>query len=300
MGESTHQHAHHHDHGALHASALRRAFVLIAGFMVVEAVVGVLAHALTLVADAGHMFLDASALAFSWYAVHLSLRESSDSLSYGYHRFQVLAAFTNGLLLVALCGFIAYEAIERLQQPVPMIAGPALAVACTGLVVNLIAFRLLQSSAGDSLNVRSAALHVLGDILGSVAAITAAGTVLLTGWPHADPLLAFVVIAILLRGALGVLREATHILLEGVPKHLDLDRIRSRLADQVGSSAEIHHLHAWSLTPERPLVTLHARILDGSDGHDIAGRIKSVLHQEFGIDHSTVQIERGPCPDDGH
>jgi cobalt-zinc-cadmium efflux system protein len=296
---SEHLH-HHHDHTRSRERVLRGAFALIAGFMVVEVAVGLLANSLTLLADAGHMFLDASALGFSWYAVRLSARASDERLTYGYHRFQVLAAFVNGLLLVALSVAIVLEAIERFGAPTPMIAGPALAVACVGLVVNLVAYRLLHGDGHDDINVRSAALHVLGDILGSVAAIAAAATVLLTGWLYADPILACVVVVILLRGAIRILRESAHILLEGVPKHLDLDVIRGRLNERLAGACEVHHLHAWGLTPEHPLITLHARVLDGSDGHALVERIKSILHGEFGLDHSTVQIERGPCPDAEH
>ncbi|NJN52143.1 MAG: cation diffusion facilitator family transporter [Gammaproteobacteria bacterium] len=288
----------HHQHAQEHA--LGRAFVLIAAFVVVEGVGGWMANALTLLADAGHMFLDASALGLSWYAVRLSRRESDADLSYGYHRFQVLAAFVNGLLLLALCTFIAIEAVGRLQQPEPMIAGPALAIACIGLIVNLIAYRMLHSHADASINVRSATLHVMGDILGSLAAIMATGIVLATGWTYADPLLAFVVIAILLRGAIRVLREATHILAEGVPKHLDLAQIGTRLAECVNGVQEVHHIHAWALTSDRPLLTLHARVAQMSDAVQVVAQIKHVLLRDFGIDHSTVQVEQGPCPDDAH
>jgi cobalt-zinc-cadmium efflux system protein len=296
---SEHPH-HHHDHARSRERVLRGAFVLIAGFMVVEVAVGFLANSLTLLADAGHMFLDASALGFSWYAVRLSARASDERLTYGYHRFQVLAAFVNGLLLVGLSVAIVLEAIERFGTPTPMVAGPALAVACVGLVVNLVAYRMLHGDGHDDINVRSAALHVLGDILGSVAAVAAAATVLLTGWLYADPILACVVVAILLRGAIRILRESAHILLEGVPKHLDLDVIRGRLNERLAGACEVHHLHAWGLTPEHPLITLHARVLDGSDGHALVEQIKSILHGDFGLDHSTVQIERGPCPDAEH
>lgn len=295
-GDSPSQGAQQHDHERV----LRRAFVLIASFVLVEAVGGWLSNALTLIADAGHMFLDASALALSWYAVRLSRREHDNKLSYGYHRFQVLAAFVNGLLLLGLCTFIVIEAFGRLRNPEEMLAGPALAIACVGLVVNLIAYRMLHTHAHGSINVRSAALHVLGDILGSVAAITATLTVLLTGWTYADPLLAFVVVAILVRGAVRVLREATHILAEGVPNDLDLEEIGRRLAERVAGVLEIHHIHAWALTSERPILTLHARVAETSDSQDVIAHIKQVLSTDFGIDHSTVQVERGPCPDDEH
>lgn len=265
--------------------------------MGVEVVGGLMANSLTLLADAGHMLLDASALGLSWYAARLAEREHTESLSYGYHRFQVLAAFINALALLGLCGWIVFEAIGRLSQPEPMLAGPALAIAVVGFIVNLIAFRLLHGH-GDDMNVKSAALHVLGDLLGSAAAITAALTVLLTGWLYADPLLSFVVVAILLRGSIRVLRDAGHILLEGVPANLDTEHIKTTLIGQIAEVSEVHHLHAWALTLERPLVTLHATVDEGCDTHTVVQRIKTVLQSEFGIGHSTIQVEQGPCPDD--
>ena len=293
-----HEH-HHNDHGRATSARrpLGRAFFLIASFMFVEVVGGLMANSLTLLADAGHMLLDASALGLSWYAARLAEREHTETLSYGYHRFQVLAAFINALALLGLCGWIVIEAISRLNHPEPMLAGPALAVATVGFVVNLVAFRLLHGH-GHDMNVKSAALHVLGDLLGSAAAIAAALTVLLTGWLYADPLLSFVVVAILLRGATRVLLDAGHILLEGVPGDLDTERIKSVLIGNIAEVIEVHHLHAWALTLERPLVTLHATVNEGTDTHAAVARIKAVLQAEFGINHSTVQVEQGPCPDD--
>jgi cobalt-zinc-cadmium efflux system protein len=288
-----------HDHShSTDEMPLKRAVVLIGAFTLVEAAGGWLTNSLTLLADAGHMFLDASSLGLAWYALRLSQREHDATLSYGYHRFQVLAAFVNGLTLVALCGWITIEAVGRLADPPPVLAAPAIAVAAIGLIVNLLALWLLQQSDAPNLNVRAALLHVIGDLLGSIAAIAAAGIILLTGWYYADPLLAFVVVAILLRGSVKVIIEAGHILLEGVPQHLDLDRIKARLSTGVQEVIEIHHVHAWALTTERPMVTLHATITEGSDAHDAVARIKAVLLEEFGVDHSTVQIERGPCPDE--
>jgi cobalt-zinc-cadmium efflux system protein len=289
----SHDHAHRHDE-----APLKRAFGLISGFMVVEAVGGWITNSLTLLADAGHMFLDASSLGLAWYALRLSQREHDATLSYGYHRFQVLAAFVNGLTLLALCTWIVVEAVGRLANPPPILAAPAIAVAAVGLIVNLLALWVLQQSSEPNLNIRAALLHVIGDLLGSVAAIAAAGVILLTGWYYADPLLAFVVVAILLHGSVKVIIEAGHILLEGVPQHLDVETIKARLAASVQDVIEIHHVHAWALTTERPMVTLHATITENSDAHDAVARIKAVLLEEFGVDHSTVQIERGPCPDE--
>ena len=164
---------HHHHHAHTDIRALGTAFCLIASFMLVEVIAGVLTNALVLLADAGHMFLDAAALGLAWWAARVSLRGQDQALTYGYHRFQVLAAFVNGLTLLALVVWIAVEAFGRLLQPEPMQPLPTLVVACLGLVVNLVAFKLLHG-AEQNTNVRAAALHVLGDLLGSVAAIVEA------------------------------------------------------------------------------------------------------------------------------
>jgi cobalt-zinc-cadmium efflux system protein len=288
--------AHGHNHVTDNERLLRRAFVLIAGFMLVEVAGGLLANSLTLLADAGHMLLDASALGFSWYALAQSRRLDDERLSYGYHRWEVLAAFINGLTLMALVAWILVEAAGRLQTPHVMLPAPALAVASVGLLVNLIAYRWLHQGS-DSATVRSAALHVLGDLLGSVAAIVAALTVWLTGWPYADPLLAVAIAAILGRGAWRVLSEATHILLEGVPEGIHLDTIASTLTEKVPGVIGVHHLHAWALTAEKPMLTLHASVTEPADLSEVVNRIKSVLNDEFGIDHSTIQVDHGRCPD---
>jgi len=293
-------HTHDHPHGNErdhHIRLVGAAFALIASFMVVEIVGGLLANSLTLLADAGHMFLDASALGFSWYALRLSRRGHDHNLSYGYHRWQVLATFINGLTLFALIAWILLEAGERLQAPEGMLPLPALTVAVLGLLVNVVAFRWLHHG-HDNATVRSAALHVIGDMLGSAAAIIAALTVYLTGWLYADPLLAIVIVFILGRGAWQLVRDSTHILLEGVPEDVDLHEISETLAARVPGVREVHHLHAWALTAERPLLTLHATVDEGIDLGSVVVHIKRVLTDDFGIDHSTIQVEHGPCPDD--
>ncbi|MGE0622210.1 MAG: cation diffusion facilitator family transporter [Pseudomonadales bacterium] len=292
-----HHHGHDHDHAITrNERLLARAFLLIGGFMFVEVIGGLLANSLTLLADAGHMFLDASALAFSWYAVRLSRRLTDERLSYGYHRWEVLAAFVNGLTLMALVVWILVEAWERLQSPQAMLPLPALAVAFAGFIVNVIAYRWLHGS-DDSAAVESAALHVLGDLLGSVAAMTAAIVYWLSGWPYADPLLAVVIAAILGRGAWRVLSDATHILLEGVPDGINLESIAETITARVPGVTGVHHLHAWALTAQRPLLTLHASVDEPADLSLVMQRIKAVLSEDFGIEHSTVQVDHGQCPD---
>lgn len=305
-----HDHAHHdehqgHEHGhgsdhnhASHASeqVLRRAFLLIAGFMLVEFVGGWLTNSLTLMADAGHMLLDATALGLAWYAARLSGRSDNHQLSYGYHRFQVLAAFVNGLTLAALVFWIVLEAVHRLGAPETMAVLPTLAIAIIGLLVNIAAYRMLHG-VESNMNVRAAAMHVIGDMLGSAAAIIAATTVYFTGWLYADPLLAGVIAVVLARGAWRIIRDSAHILLEGVPNGVNIRDIRDALVTSVPGVLEVHHVHAWSLTPEKPLLTLHANLAQGADVSGATSSIKKVLLERFGIDHSTIQVEHGPCPD---
>ncbi|MCP5180797.1 MAG: cation transporter [Pseudomonadales bacterium] len=298
-----HDHDHHHDHtrhdhvpAGASERMLRQAFVLIASFMAVEFVGGWLANSLTLLADAGHMFLDATALGLAWYAARLAQREDNNRLSYGYHRFKVLAAFVNGLTLAALVVWILIEAATRLGQPEPMAAIPTLVIAALGLAVNVAAYRLLHAGQHD-MNVRAAAIHVLGDLLGSAAAIMAALIVYTTGWLYADPLLALAIALLLGRGAWRVIADSAHILLEGVPEGMNLHEIRHALLESVPGLREVHHVHAWSLTSERPLVTLHAHVETDVDVSSTTSCIKQVLLDRFGIDHSTIQVEQGPCPD---
>ena len=290
-------HSHHHSDGDI--SALRKACLLITTFMVVELVVGLWANALVLVADAGHMFLDATTLGLAWWAAHLSKRGFDQQLSYGYHRFQVLAAFVNGLTLVALIIWITVEAVQRLINPEAMNPWPTLIVATLGFIVNLIAFRLLHDTSGNT-NIRSAALHVLGDLLGSVAAMVAAIVVMTLGWLYADPVLTLAIVVILSRGAYGVLKESAHILLEGVPAGVNLAQIKTTLTEEIDGVDGVHHVHAWGLTAEKPLLTLHALIPESAQVQIVVRDIKQLLKERFDIEHSTIQVELGPCPDDQH
>ena len=276
-------------------AVLGRAFLLIAGFAVVEILGGILSNSLTLLADAGHMVLDAAALGLAWGALWLSGRPATARLTYGHHRVQVLAAFLNGLALALLVLWILKEAFERFLEPQAMAPLPALIVATIGLIVNLIAYRWLGHG-NDNINVQAAALHVLGDLLGSLAAITAALTVHFTGWTRVDPLLALVIAAILTRGTWRVLKASGHLLLQGVPNPVSTDELRAALAATPGV-IDVHHLHVWGLTAERPVATLHVRIADEADRQSVTAALKKALRERFGVAHSTIQLERGECPD---
>ena len=294
-------HVHHHDHSHANPEAagnsrrLLWAFGLISSFMLVEAIGGWLANSLTLLADAGHMAMDAFALGLAAWAASLAGRERNPHMTYGYQRVQVLVAALNALLLLALVVWIVVEAIGRLRAPQLMLPVPALIIASIGFVVNLIAFRWLHGS--HDMNSRAAALHVLGDLLGSVAAITAALATWLWGWVYADPILAFVIGGILMRGAIAVLLEAGRILLEGVPPGVDIEAIKAQLAT-IDGVTDIHHVHAWSLTAEQPLLTAHAVLDADANPQQVLDKLKHVLESDFGIEHSTIQIEPGSCPDE--
>ena len=269
--------------------------------MLAEAVGGVLSGSLALLADAGHMLTDSAALALAWLAFRVARRPSDWRRTYGFHRFQVLAAYSNGLTLFFIALAIGYEAVQRLREPAQVLAGPMLAIAIVGLLVNIAAFLLLHGAERDNLNIKGAMLHVLGDLLGSAAAILAALVILWTGWTPIDPLLSVLVAVLILRSAWFLVAESGHILLEAAPKGLDVEAMRNDLAAAIPGVADIHHVHAWSLTEGRPMVTLHARIAGTASAADtarISAAIKSRLRDRYRVDHATVEIECETCADE--
>lgn len=299
-GHGGHGHAgHHHDHGAGDARRVLAALVVTAAFMAVEVIGGILSGSLALVADAGHMLTDAAALALSWLALRAARRAPTARRSYGYHRFQVLAAFVNGGVLIGVSAWIVIEAIHRLFAPAEVLGGLMLGVAAAGFAANAVCFLILHGGSRENLNIRGALLHVLSDLLGSAAAMVAAVVIMATGWTPIDPILSVLVALLILRGSWDLVRRSWHVLMEGTPEGFDLEELKSDLVAAVPGVEDIHHVHVWALTPERPLVTLHARIADGLD-HDAALRgLQARLAQRFGLQHATVQVERGACVEGG-
>lgn len=293
-----HGHAHGHSHGSDNEKRVLIAFGLTAGFMLAEVAGGLISGSLALLADAAHMLTDAASLALAWFAFRIARRPADPRRSYGYHRGQVLAAFVNGAVLVAIVVWIFFEAIQRLQNPVAVEGTLMLIVAGVGLAVNVVAFLVLHGGDRENLNMRGAAAHVMGDLLGSAAAIVGALVILATGWTPIDPLLSMLVGLLVLRSAWLVVRESAHILLEGTPAEIEPRDLRQALMSDIPDLEDVHHIHAWSLTAEMPLVTLHAQVCETADAQAVLKRIKQVLSGRFGIDHSTVQIERGHCGDD--
>lgn len=303
---SKHAHSHghdhkHHDHShtpPVSQDNERRIFIamlLTGGFMVAEIIGGLLSGSLALIADAGHMATDTAALALAWLAFRLSKRPADARRSYGYHRGEVLAAFVNGIAMIALVVWIFVEAIRRLFEPVEVLGGVMLWIAVGGLAVNCVAFWLLHTGSRDNLNVRGAAVHVAGDLLGSIAAIIAAGVIIQTGWTPVDPLLSMAVALLVLRSAWFITRQSAHILMEGAPQNLDPAAIGSDLLNTIEDLEDVHHIHIWCLTQERPLVTLHARIKDEANPDQMLKTISSRLLDRFQIEHVTVQIEKTDC-----
>jgi len=292
-----------HDHSgpdAVHANNERLmglAALLTGSFMFIEVIGGIAAGSLALLADAGHMLTDFASLALAWFAFRLARRPADWKRTYGFDRFQVLIAFTNGLALFVIAGWIVYEAIERLMGTPHVSGGIMVVVATAGLLVNVISFWLLQGADRENLNVRGAAIHVLGDLLGSVAALIAGAVILLTNWTPIDPLLSLVVAAIIVRSGWHVVEASAHILLEGAPKELDTRDIGPDLVANVAGVSEVHHVHVWSITQSRRIATLHALIGDTEDSDKLVKGIKARLKDRFGLDHATVEVERCECAD---
>lgn len=290
-------HAHGHDHGPSFGNERRVAIAaaLTGSFMVAEVVGGFYSGSLALIADAGHMLTDFAGLVLAWFGFRMARLPADPKRSYGYARFGVLIAFVNGLALFLIAGWIVFEAVHRINAPTPVMGGVMLWVALGGLAVNLVSFRLLQGGDHSNLNVRAAALHVLGDLLGSVAAIVAAIVILMTGWTPIDPILS-VLVAVLILGSAGrVVRDSGHILLEGTPIGLDTKEIADDLTQSIPGVLDVHHVHAWSISQDRPLITLHARVEEGLKPEVLARAIKAHLRDRYGVSHATVELEFGEC-----
>jgi cobalt-zinc-cadmium efflux system protein len=280
-----------HSHGTANERRTFWAAVITATFMIVEFWGGVIAGSLALIADAAHMLTDAISLTFAWYAFRLARRPADESRTYGYHRFQVLVAFANGIAMFFVIGWIFFEAVQRLFEPEDVLGGIMFWVALAGLVANVVALWVLFGADRENLNIRGALLHVAGDALGSIAALVAAAIILTTGWTQADPLLSMVVGLLLLRAAWGLVRESGHILLEGTPRGVAIGDIKSDLLDNIPDLDNVHHVHAWSLTQSQHLITLHASVSNGRDHEKTRTLIRQRLLDRFAIDHATIEIE---------
>jgi cobalt-zinc-cadmium efflux system protein len=285
-GADEHQH-HHHAHGA--SRALILAVVLTGGYAVVEVIGGWWSGSLALLADAGHMVTDAAALLFALAANVVARRPPSQRHSYGLARAEVIAAFVNSLAMLAIVLWIFVESIDRLRQPTPVNGVSVFVIAFIGLLLNL-AVAWVLAREGDNVNTRAALLHVLGDLLGSVAAIAAGVIIYFTNYLPIDPLLSMLVGGLILRSTFGVLRETTHVLLDAVPRHIDYEKVGVALARLPGVRS-VHDLHVWAIAPGRCALSAHVLVEDVAQWPAVLGRARAVLHEEFKIEHVTLQPE---------
>jgi cobalt-zinc-cadmium efflux system protein len=292
-----HDHAHGpaHDHAA-HASVkrLRIALALTAAFLVAEVIGGIASNSLALLADAGHMLTDVAALALSLFVAWFSRQPSTPRKTYGYLRWEILAAFLNGSVLLLISTWIIVESVMRIRTPEP-VTGLMLWIAVGGLIINLISARILHGGSRDNMNVRGAYLHVLGDLLGSVGVVIAAIVIRYTGWLQADPIASFVTTALIIRGAWTLVRESVDILLEGAPKHIDLSAVRTQL-EAIPGIESVHDLHVWTVNPRMVAMSAHAIVRDASAQQHVLEHIHDAM-RIFGIGHVTVQIEQNDMAD---
>ena len=288
----------HHSHAPTVNASNKWRVGLAAGltgaFMVAEVAGGLISGSLALIADAGHMLTDFAALSMAWGAFHLASKPANTRYTYGYDRVSILAAFVNALTLFAVAAWIIWEAAHRFFAPGEILAGTMLWVAAAGLAVNLIVFWILIGADQDNLNIRGAVLHVLGDLLGSIAAIVAAIIILATGWMLADPILSVLVAVLILRSAWHLLKDSAHVLLQGTPQNLDCETISADLTAQIAGLSQISSLKIWSVTAAHPVLTIKATITTSADITSVSEAIKLRLDQRFDIKDVTIDLRNTP------
>ena len=301
----SHSHDHDHDDGHSHGlgayrGADRRALLVAAlltgGFMVAEAVGGVVTGSLALLADAGHMLSDSFSLWLALFAVTIAARPATSKRTFGYKRAEILAALVNGILLVLVSVWVVYEAIGRLNDPVEILGGGMLAIAVLGLLINVAAFLVLWKGGGESLNVKAALRHVLGDLLGSVGVILAAGVILLTGWSPIDPIVSILISLLIAASAWSVLKESVHVLLEAAPEGIDTDEVGQAMAAMPGVE-QVHDLHIWQITSGFPALSAHILVGKDDDCHSVRRDVDALLKEHYEIEHTTLQVEHLRDPD---
>jgi cobalt-zinc-cadmium efflux system protein len=287
-------HAHAgHSHGARADADGRRlaiALALILGFMAVEVPLGILAHSLALLSDAGHMLTDAGAIGFSLLALRLAYRPARGAMTFGYQRLEILAAQANGVTLLVLAAFIAYEAVRRLLTPPHVRGGLILVVALVGIVVNLAATWTLARADRQSLNVEGSFQHVLTDLYGFIGTAIAAGIILLTGFQRADPLVSLLIAGLMARSGYWLVKASGRVFLEAAPEGLDPPGIGEALVGLSGI-VEVHDLHVWEITSGFRALSAHVLVHPDCDCHAARRRMEAMLHARFGLDHTTLQVD---------
>lgn len=293
---SSHLHAHRTgDAKHRHVSEGRSEKILVwslaltLGFSAVEAIAGLWSNSLALLSDAGHMVTDATALGLALLAQIIARRPPSAKHSFGFGRAEALAAFVNALVMLAVIGWIAFEAAQRLVKPEPVKGETVFIVATIGLAVNLLVAWVLSHDK-HSLNTRAALMHVLGDLLGSVAALIAGAVIYYTGWMPIDPLLSIFVSLLILKSTINILRESYHFLMEGVPHHIDYMQVGADLA-MIQGVLSVHDLHVWEMSPGQPALIGHIVVRELQEWPGVLAAVKGMLLEKHGIDHVTLQAE---------
>jgi cobalt-zinc-cadmium efflux system protein len=279
-----------HADAARRGRAMRAALALTAAYMVAEAVGGWWAGSLALLADAGHMLSDVAALGLGVFASWIARRPATSRRTYGFYRAEILAALGQGALLVAVAFTVALEALQRLGAPHEVRGGLMLAIAAGGLAVNLLSLRFLHGERHGSLAAHGAWLHVASDALGSLAVLVAGVLVLALGWRQADPLASLAIAALIVWGAWRLLAESVSVLLEGAPRHIDVDAVRDAILE-VGGVLAVHDLHIWTIASGMVCLSTHVVAKEGPSSHALLVAINGVLEERFGIEHTTIQLE---------
>ncbi len=288
-------HAHNHTPSNINRSRLLAAFAVTVVFMLAEVVGGWISGSLALLADAGHMLTDAGALLLALLATHFAQRKPASYQTFGMFRLTTLSAFVNALALLVITVLIVWEAVLRFSTPQPVSGGLMLGIAVAGLLANILCFFLLRQGTGEqNLNVRAAALHVLGDLLGSVGAIIAALLIMWTGWTPFDPILSIVVSLLILRSARQLLRDSARELLESAPPGIDIDKLARQLTLNIAEIRSVHHVHFWQVG-EQNMLTLHAHVIPNYQHDQILQRIHHWLESHYAIHHATIQLEYQTC-----
>ncbi len=299
--KSANGHAHEHTHGHGRATRSRHSLtvvlVLTALYMVAEAVGGWYTRSLALMADAGHMLADVAALTLALMAVWFSARPATSRKTFGYYRLEILAALINGVALVVISLYIFYQAYERWSHPPEVDSNVMVIIAFGGLLVNVVCAWMLHGDHRDDLNVRGAWLHIIGDALGSVGAITAGALMTLYGWYTADPLFSVIICLLIIWSSWNLIRESTNVLLEGTPAHINLAAVEDAILETDGVR-DVHDLHIWTITSGREALSAHVIHIETISQPDLLRELRAKLHNRFGVDHLTIQMETPDFDDD--
>ncbi|MFC1998944.1 cation diffusion facilitator family transporter [Chloroflexota bacterium] len=289
-------HGHQHSHGASGSKALKISLAIVLVVMVAEIAGGIISGSLALIGDAGHMLVDALALSLSLFAITIARRPASASRTYGYHRIEIMAALANGVILIVVAGYIFYEAYQRFTDPHEVQAPLMLIVAVVGLVANIAGLLLLKKASHSSLNVKAAFWHIIGDTISSVGVIIAGIIILIMGSTIADPIIAVIIGIIILWGAVRIVREAAEILMESVPKHIDVDKVVEAIKEVDGVDG-VGDIHVWTITSGIYALSAHLLIQDTMVSHaaEILEKVNQALEHDYHITHTTLQLECEKC-----